>query len=254
MMSSPTQPTRPLPGWLMTVCSAVAVLHLSLIGVFALSASSGPWPVPAPFGGGESMVDGPVFAARITADFTIPYYLMPLRMTHNYHFQTNRPAPIAVYFEAHLKDEAGKVTVLKFPDEKAVWWVRHRQEVLAQNLAQDRRRPPVGTQPVALPGELPKFEVWEPVGPLKRELKTVTDLDLDPKQPYDQPNSWTKAVSQSYARYLMREHNAVSVELVRCTRPSVNPTLMQMTISLREEEVKGFFTEMKYHFGEYRRE
>jgi hypothetical protein len=248
-MSSPTQPTRPLPGWLMSVCSAAAVVHLSLIGVYALSAGSGPWPVPPPFNGfsTESMVPGPSFASGISESFTIPYYLKPLRMTHNYHFQSNRPAQVAVYFEAYLKDEAGKVTVLKFPDEKAPWWVRHRQQLLAQNLAQDSRRPPVGTQPV---GKLAKYEIWDQVGPFKMELKTVTDLDLDPKRPYDQPTAWSKTVSQSYARYLMREHNAVSVELVRCTRPTVVPMMLYMP----EKEIKDYFTEMKAHYGEYRRE
>ena len=249
MSSAPTRSTRPLPKWLMVLCSTAAVVHLSLMGLFALAASSGPWPVPPPFGG-ESPVDGPAFATSISVNFTLPYYLKPLRMTHNYHFASNRPAPYAVYFEAHLKDEAGKVTILKFPDEKANGWVRHRQELLAQNLAQDQRLPPRGTQPVAEAGKLPKFEVWEPEGRFKLMLKSVTELELKPVQQYEQPSAWTKAVSQSYARYLLREHKAVSVELIRCSRPTVMPMMM----FLPEPQIKDNFTEMKAHFGEYRRE
>ena len=40
------------------------------------------------------------------------------------------PAPII-----RLKNELGEVRTLRFPDEKANPWVRHRQEILAQNLA-----------------------------------------------------------------------------------------------------------------------
>jgi hypothetical protein len=265
MMSSPTEPTRPLPGWLMTVCSVVVVLHLSLIGVFALSASSGPWPVPPPFDQMTpvSFADGPMFATSVTGNFTIPYYLKPLWMTHNYHFQTNRPAEAAVYFEAHLKDAAGTVTILKFPDDKAVWWVRHRQEVLAQALNQDRRKPPIGTQPVPQKDkQLPTYEVWLPVdrSPMEMKLKTVTDLDLDPMPSHLQPTGWTKAVSESYARHLMREHNAVSVELVRYSRPTVMPSTMLALPNLHlldqqfRQKIEDTFRETKANFGVYPRE
>lgn len=249
MSSSPPRPPRPFPRWLMVLCSTIAVVHLSLMGLFALAASSGPWPVPPPFGG-ESLVEGPAFATSISGNFTLPYYLKPLRMTHNYHFNSNRPAPFAAYFEARLKDEAGNVTVLKFPDEKANGWVRHRQELLAQNLAQDQRLPPRGAQPVAEAGMLPKIDVWEPDGPFTLRLKSVTELELKPMQQYEQPSAWTKVVAQSYARYLLREHKAVSVELVRCSRPTVMPMMM----FLPDAQIKDSFTEMKAHFGEYRRE
>ena len=254
-MSAPTPTTRPFPGWLKVLCSVAVVGHLAAIGLLALAAQSGPWPVPPPFPVRESMVDGPQFAAQITSKYTIPYYLRPLRMTHNYHFASNRTPHVAVYFEAHLKDEAGKETVLKFPDDKAFWWVRHRQELLAQNLVQDQQRPPVGTQPVAPADKLPKFQVWMPVEQQpKLELKTVTDLDLKPAQPYDQPSAWMLLVADSFGRYLMREHKAVSVELVRCSRATVGPTMLMVLEQKREEQLKDGFTEMKAYFGEKRRE
>ena len=197
MSSSTTRTPRPLPSWLMALCSTAAVTHLLLMGLFALAANSGPWPVPPPING-VWPADGPAFASSISANFTYPYYLKPLRMTHNYHFASNRPAAVATYFEAHLKDEAGNVTVLKFPDEKANAWVRHRQELLAQNLAQDERLPPLGGQQV---GKQPEIDVWDPDGPFKVRLRsgTAEELKLNRVQQYDQPSAWTKAVSQSYA-------------------------------------------------------
>src|SRR5260370_25268450 len=130
MISSPTRTPRPLPLWMTAAGSLFALGHLLAIGLYCLAAPSGPWLVPPPPTVPASMEEGPQFAKSISMGFTYPCYLEPLRMTHNYHFQSNRPAEYAVYFEVQLKNELGDVTTLKFPDEKANFWVQHRQQIL----------------------------------------------------------------------------------------------------------------------------
>ena len=104
--------------------------------MLALAAPSGPWFVPKI--GAPSEAEGPQFAKAVTVNFGYPGYLEPLRMTHNYHFSSNRlQAPVA-YFEVNLKNELGVVVQsLKFPDDKARFVIRHRQDVLARALAND---------------------------------------------------------------------------------------------------------------------
>jgi hypothetical protein len=243
MSALPNRSPRPLPTWLMAVCSVLAVGHLLVIGLFALSASSGPWPVPPPFGG-ISPVDGPAFATQISVNVTYPYYLKPLHMTHNYHFNSNRPPSVAVYFEAHIKDDLGNERVLKFPDDKANFWVRHRQEILAQNLAQDQRMPPRGSMPIAAKGqELPKVEMWvrDKDNPVMK-LEYVEEADVPRTQELEVPSAWSKAAAASYSRYLSREHKGASVQLIRYSRQTVMPAMM----FLRDEQLpKDFFVEQK---------
>ena len=251
MSLSPSSRPRPLPRWLMVVCSIFAVGHLLAVSLLAMEAQSGPWLAPPPVSG-ASMAEGPQFAKVISMNVTVPYYLEPLRMTHNYHFASNRPSNVAVYFEAHLTDEAGKLTVLKFPDEKANLWVRHRQEMLAQNLAQDQPMAPLANQKVAAKdGELPKVEIWANEGPFTLRLKRVDELAVPRNQQVDQPSAWSKALAQSYLRYLCREHKAVSAELIRYSRPTVMPAMLFLT---EQPNVKDSFTELKSYFGEYRRD
>src|SRR5262249_13830522 len=116
------KPPRPLPMWLMAAGSLFAVGHILAVGLLALAAPSGPWLTN--FGPSEAI--GPQFAQSITNNFTYPWYFQPLRMSHNYHFKSNHPAGTTAYFEVHLKDEFGEVAkILKFPNDKANFWVRH---------------------------------------------------------------------------------------------------------------------------------
>src|SRR5438094_425610 len=130
MSATPTSPPLRLPFALKVAGSVFAVGHLLLIGLYALAAESGPWP----YNNGPSTSPGPQFATTIIWDVAYPLYLRPLRLTNDYHFASNRPAEYAVYFEVVLKYEYGEVKTLKFPDDKANPWVRHRQQLLAQQL------------------------------------------------------------------------------------------------------------------------
>src|SRR5262245_24014878 len=129
-MSNPSP--KPLPPLLKGAASVLILFHLTALGALALTAPSGPWPTPF----GSSTALPPPFALAVN-DFTYQYYLRPLQMTHNYHFQSNNPETPAVEFEIKLNDKRGSVTTLKFPDPSASFWVRHRQNLLAMALAGD---------------------------------------------------------------------------------------------------------------------
>src|SRR5437773_1679747 len=98
MSSLPTSATRPLPTLAKFVATMCAVGHLLVIGIYALAADSGPWPLFNT----NSYSPGPKFASNVSINLTYPYYLQPLHMTHNYHFASNRPYDYAVYFEVEV--------------------------------------------------------------------------------------------------------------------------------------------------------
>ncbi|MBM3995306.1 MAG: hypothetical protein FJ303_14310 [Planctomycetes bacterium] len=250
-MSAATNPAaRPLPQSWRLLGSVLAVGHLALIGLYALAAPSGPWQFNIGSRSGVSMADGPAFARTLSEHVTEPYFLYPLRMTHNYHFSSDRHADFAVYFEVHLTKADGNVVHRKFPDDKANLWVRHRQQLLAQNLVPDQRLPPRGNVRLPAPGkELPKVEIWFRDEPMTLRVKRVDENDDILRSPVvDQPSPWAKALVKSYLRYLCREHNAVKGELIRVSRPTVHPTDL---IAPRPAEE---FKELRSHFEEYRRE
>ena len=249
MSSLPTKPPRPLPLAHKFVGSVFAVGHLTAILLLALEPQSGPWG----FYGGVTAMEGPQFAKAITGHVTFPYYLQPLRMTHNYHFMSNRPAPYAVYFEFILKDELDHVKeTLKFPDDKANFWVRHRQEILARSLAEDQPVPPARiTEVIPAPGkEVPTIEIWEMSEQGVLRLKHMPEDKVPRNPPAIRPTEGAKLFAQAYMRHLCREHKATSAELIRHTRETVTPTDM-FNAAPRGPD---FFNELKSHFGEYRRE
>lgn len=252
MPSSPNTRVRPFPVWLQIVGSGIAVGHLLLIGLYALAGQSGPWWYdigPNDFGppSGASNSPGPQFATSVSANFTMPYYLQPLRMTHNYHFQSDRRPDYAVYFEVRLKNELGDVVkTLKFPDEKAVFWVRHRQEILAQNLTPPEiARGPRGNEKLAAKGqELPKVEIWVQEDNLSMRLKPVEETDDRLRAPHEEPSPWTRVLVKSYLRHLCRQHQAHSAELIRSSRRTVLPS------DLFAPRPADTFKELKSYFGE----
>src|SRR5262245_32114801 len=139
-MSEPQAvPPRPLPGWLLLAGSAALGLHLFAVLILALAAPSGPWPTDF----GRSMSLEPQFAGAING-LTTRYYLQPLGMTHNYHFVANHTAAPDVYFEVRLSDKSGRtLKTVRFPERDANFWVRHRQHLLAQRLADDQPYQPI---------------------------------------------------------------------------------------------------------------
>ena len=246
MPALPSVPPRPLPAWLKLLASVLVLGHLSILGLRALASQSGPWPTPY----GSFQADPPMFAQSITS-VVLPVYLQPLQMTHNYHFETNKTPPVAAYFEVHLKDSLGVVKTLKFPDEKANFWVRHRQQQLALWLAADEPLQPRGSEKIAAPRQkADEVEFWEMAEQGTLRLKKLPE-HLAPRDPqFMKPSERAKMLAASYLRYLCREHGASSAELVRCSRETIMPIVLFMPEPPTEQSLMT----LKSHFGEYRRE
>src|SRR5204863_402801 len=116
----------------------------------------------------------------------------------------------AAYFEVVLRDDQGAaMKTLKFPDEKANFWVRHRQEILAQSLAEDQPVPPARvTEAIPAPNqELPTVEIWEYVEAEKAlRLKRVAEDKVPRNPPAIRPSEGAKLFATAYMRHLCKEH------------------------------------------------
>ncbi len=249
MSAIKTRAPRPLPGILSAIGGLAAVAHLSAVAMLALAAPSGPWP----FENGLSFSPGPQFATAAAVNVVYPYYLTPLRMTHNYRFQTNNVAVTEIYLEVRLKDEFGNVThKLKFPDDKANYWVRHRQKLLAQALGEDQPAQDAPTDYISQAGNvvkrMPTKEIWEEINGVLH-LKRVESVPRD--RSYFRPSPTAKVLAESYMRYLCNEHKAASAELVRFSKQAVMPIML----FVNEDEMRRRLPPvLESHFGEYRRE
>ena len=227
---------RPLPFWLKIAGSVAVGLHLFVIAAWVLGAPSGPWSTPM----GPSMALGPQFVKPFN-DATLPGYLQPLRMTHNYHFETNQLAQPGVFFEVHLKDKNGqRFKTVKFPDEKSNYWVRHRQQLMAQGLAQDQLVPPPQGEVVSAPNKRVELAIWEP-GENEMRLKKVAHHLVPRDRPVMTASEWSLVLAKAYARYQCRVHNAASAEVVRHTREAWQPGYLFIpTIPPNDELVCNF--------------
>lgn len=274
-MSKPqSQPVRELPKWVIHVGSVVILFHLFALTVLALGARSGPWPTPY----GTDMAMPPQFAGSVDM-ITTRHYLSHLGMTHNYHFISNRTSADGVEFEVLLKYKDGKVKTLRFPEKNANFWVRYRQQLLAQGLANDEPVQPRGPEKVAATGsEVEKVDYWLRVEEVRKlvadnvlpsdVLKDVVDNPLEktthlirvtipedqegviPRdRPMARPSAWSLLLAESYMRYLCREHNAESAELLRYSRPPVFPAYMFMNVPPQDA-----FSTMISHFGDLKRD
>lgn len=247
MSAAPPQ-AKPLPTWLKWAGSLALGLHFLAIGMLALASPSGPWPTPF----GSSMALAPSFAGSIN-DRLLPVYLSPLRMTHNYHFITNRLEVPEVSFEVRLKDKKGKlIRTMKFPSDEDNSFVAFRQRLLAQQLADDE---PVTTprgEVIPAPGKkMETISFWAPVtGQKALELRTVP-LHLAAEQvgnrPVYRPRDWSTMLARSYMRYLCRQEGAASAELIRHSRDPIFPGMMFV-----DELPPGTFEELLCNFGEHR--
>jgi hypothetical protein len=258
-MSDRPPAVRPLPHWLIVAGSALIVFHFSALIVLVLAAPSGPWPTEF----GSSTALPPTFAQNIN-DSTTPGYLQPLKMTHNYHFESNRTDRPHVFFEVRLLDEEGNpLKTLRFPDPEANRWVRHRQQLLASWLGNDQPVPYPQGEVLAPPGqELPTREVWDYVdeqGTLG--LRRVNDIQL--RKVFDDrgpgggvmaPSQLSRVMAGSYVRHLCRQHGAASGVLLRHSKNVIPPALMFVP----EPELARFTGEGRYetlvsNFGEFSR-
>jgi hypothetical protein len=251
----PTAP-RPLPQWLVILGSLFVVGHLGAVVFLVLGAQSGPWPTPY----GESNADGPYFAQKI-GSFLSDNYLRHLRMTHNYHFVSNRTDEEYVAFDVILRDAKGvEIKKVSIPDPDANFWVRHRQKILARNLVPDVPVAPAGAEKLAAPGKkLQKIPFWEPVEEKKEGLplpnqpsttKLVIRRELEHLIPRDRPVSkvsdWSMVVAEEYQRFLCEKYDAAKSDLIRYYRQPVLPEYLAI------RQAPNAFPEIISYFEEYR--
>jgi hypothetical protein len=168
-------------------------------------------------------------------------------MTHNYHFASNRPGPPGVSFEVQLRDGAGRpLGTIRIPDQSANFWVRHRQGLLAQALADDRPVRPGGSEVLAAPGQPgPVVWVWVPAGDEMLRLRPVPEHLVPRDRPVFRPSEWSLLLARSYVRHLCRLYGAATGELVRHTREPVPPAVLS-----GDEPPADAFVELLSNFGE----
>lgn len=217
-------PAPGLPRWVVLAASAVIAFHLLAVAVHVLAA-----PVfmgPNPFG--FSLAPAPPFAAAVD-DVTRTHYLLPLKMTHNYHFNTNLPAKEEIAFEIRLKDDQGQpLQTLKFPDDQANAWVRHRQGLLAQGLAGDFPVQPRAGEVIPAPHQqVPVVTIWDMApGGNEWRLREVPEHLVPRDRPVNSPSPTALLLARAYARYACRANGAASAEVVRRWRDPVPPAVL----------------------------
>lgn len=228
-MAAPTTPAS-LPRWLILVVSAAILIHLTAVVVNTLATTSGPWPTPE----GGNISPPPQFAFSLT-EFKvgdtrlIPAYLQALKMTHTYHFATSRPSQPGAFFEVRLRDKDGKdLGTRRFPDPAANFWVRHRQSILAQSLADDLPVTPPQTEVVAAPNrELPEVLIWDADSNAPGlRTRSVKEHLIPRDRPVFRPSEWSMLLARSFGRHLLRDTGATRVEVVRHTRDPYPPMVL----------------------------
>ncbi len=244
-MSHAPPSARPLPGWVLVLGSLVIVVHLLSLGMYVLSAPSGPWPM----GMGANMAQPPQFAATIS-NALYPYTLRPLKMMHNYHFLSSRPAFPGVRVEIKLKNEQGKVIeTVQLPDPKANFWVQHRQQLLARGLAEDQ--PVEMNQGEEIPGvgkKAEKIDIWDGAGPAANWQLVITPKEkhmIPRDRPVMRPSEYSRILARSFVRHLCRQTGAASGEVIRISHEPITPNLVTT-----EDVPPGTFNTLTSNFGE----
>ena len=140
-----------------------------------------------------------------------------------------------VFFEAELKDDTGSVIkTVKFPDDKANFWLRHRQLLLARALFEDLPVQPQRGEAIAPPKQMPpSVEIWEPGQGNVLRLRAVPEHLVPRDRTVFRPAEWSRLLARSYARYLCRMHGAASAEIIRHTK---DPILSWSLIQIRKRK------------------
>jgi hypothetical protein len=232
MPDAPSASVAALPRWCVIVASLAIVFHLVAIVSGALAAPSGPWANQEE----GTLAAPPAFAASLQK-VVGPSYLSWLKLTHNYHFPSNRPNTSGVYFEVRLKDAEGKeIAALRYPDAEANGLVRSLQLNLARWLEDDVPVPMPQGERIAPPGqESPSLLIWNSVDGRKGNLERIPEHLIPREHPVFRPSDWSLLLVRSYGRYLCRKHGAASAELIRHIRESIPPTVLTNDDMLPED-------------------
>lgn len=235
-------PGGALPRWLMIVGSVAIVFHLSTLFIKVLAAPSGPWFT----GEGPSLAAPPHLAMYFNEHLASPY-LRTVKMTHNYHFTSNRGAMPRAYLTVKLENDAGEVQeTLRFPDPNAGRFVRRWQELVTRWLVDDQPVQPGQGEFIPAPNQtVPTVLIWE-MGGQDRQLRLVPVAEhLIPRdRPVMKPSDWSMIIMRSYARHLCKTTGADRVEIIRHSREPIPPTAL-FARDLRSEA----FEELQSNFG-----
>lgn len=195
------------------------------------------------------MATPPQFAIYLSSWLT-PSYLEPVKLTHDYHFPSNRLGMPGVFFEVRLKDAKGDVIeTLRYPDANANSWVKDRQNQLAQYLGGDQPvAPPAGEAIPAPSQQVRMVQILEPTGARTSKITSVAEHLIPRDRPVMRPSEWSLAAARSYCRYLCRKHGAVSAELVRHWRDPLPPMVLFV-----DRSTIGSSDEQSTVFGEFPR-
>jgi hypothetical protein len=248
----PTTSPPVLSRWITIPLSVLIAFHVLTIGMRVIASPSGPWPTMM----GSNPATPPQFAfsyfyerdrEKIGDRWTYEY-LKQIKLTHNYHFDTNRPAQAAARFEVKLKDEQGnEMATLKFPEEGLNSAVRQRQSLLARALAMDVPVPPPQGESVAAPAQQVRtVTIWDSPDNRGLILRTVPEHLVPRDRPVFRPSDWSLLLARSYTRYLCRQHGASAAEIVRYTKEAISPEILFMP----GEPPPGALDVLMANFGE----
>jgi hypothetical protein len=240
--STPLPDRVPIPRWAVLAGSLLIVFHLGTVAIHVVAAPSGPWPGME----GSEPAPPPQFSAFADEKVAAPY-LTRLKMTHNYHFVSNRPGVPGAYLEIKLLDRQGEtLKTVQFPDPTASSAVRRRQALAIRWFTEDRPIQPPQAEKIPAPGEkIPDAFLWKPVeGEMRKlDLAGVPEIEIDRNRPVAGPSEWSLLVLRSFVRHLCRVHGADSAEVVRKSREPIPPRI------LFEREVPPLIDLLESNYG-----
>jgi hypothetical protein len=242
MSNAPLPPGAGVPRWLIWVGSVLIVGHLLALGSAVLAVPSGPWPNMME---GPTMFTPPQFAFSLN-NVATPGYLEWLKLTHSYHFPSNRPRVTEAFLEFRLKNAKGEeIATVTLPDPKANAWVRFRQGLLAKALCDDQPYVASTSETIAAPNQQAlTVPIWD--GDQKKlTLKRMPEHLLPRNQAVYRPSDWNMVLARSFERYLCRSQGAKSAEIIRHSREPIPPMVLFM-----DPSQIGPFDELISNYGE----
>lgn len=245
-MSKPSSnaPSAEWPIWLRLIVSLLIIVHLSALAGLVLSTETGPWVVPD----GVGTAHRPFFAEKLfnsTRD-----YRSTLGLTEDYRFSSNAPPEAASRFEIRLKDDQGKVVeTIPFPNPDSWPAERHRQELMAQVLAEYMTVEPIEGELIPAPGQAPNMkEYWR-----RSEDGSTATLQSVPEHllPRDQelvaPTNYAQILATSLARKGKAQTDAASAEVVLLRKPTFGPVVVMPALgrTINADD----FDSVEFYFG-----
>jgi hypothetical protein len=155
-------------------------------------------------------------------------YLRAVKLTHNYHFASNRVGNPDAYLVVHLEDGDGKhLRTVCVPDPNAPPYVQRRQALLLRFLVDDQPVQPPTSERIYPPGQTPpRLSIWEMNEPGRLHLAEIAEMEVPRNRPVFRPSDWSLIVVRSCARHLCRVHGAERAHVVRYSRDAVHPSIL----------------------------